>query len=702
MRSRPTHNSTNTRNKRKHPQRQDKPNVNKRNQVNIRRKYRRPRRGSNGTTGSSSSQRGRSRNQPSLLRPVNVKSNSIHNDWKTQLGGIIRYYINTRNERNHTNSHSDSEAMKEIEQMYFKNGCNVDKTKDDILLSMGAIKNEKSNWVDISMAIDMNGSIVDEEEMKSYEQPRKNVLKLKNIVKGGEGPAHAHEQWTNIIVPSWAIGKAYFFQMNNNSPLPLSCEMTIDDHKVARNVPIPANSSRNVHPDNARYFQRHQWVIQPAKKMSLQDALDKKKEKQQQSSAGIKLEDDDSRPIKKYGKRYNYIRPKYRNERVSLSEFPDPSMYGWTFTGSSEQSKVEFFEKNVNLGLVKLDFYYTTATVKTTLVHPSTGRNSLFRNTVTPDIYRQILMNPRSHTNRGYRDRANRPPDVVDLPMMDSDDEMEECNNDDIVNKNIVIENGEETINHNMDQNGPSPNYARNDDYDFDNDGHTNRASEMSKLEKTDAFSAWEDAARKEWACIHVKFYVSLPKRNMMNPQFTKRRVKKIKQEALPQQAPVINIKSAERATLGTQFQATGPVQTKNRSMIFMKRIVGLNDDEKRRSAPVFEYKLFYRAQTEDVHDDIEEEDMDDMDDIEAESNNTDNLTETLLHENNLNEFKNEKTNQLTNWHQTNTFKDPDEADLVLKNRIDSINEANTVEMIDHIVQEYYQWLQKLMWDQKE
>ena len=143
MRSRPTRNSTNTRNKRNHPQRQDKPNANKRNQVNIRRKYRRPRRGSNGTTGSSSSsQRGRSRNQPSLLRPVNVKSNSIHNDWKTQLGGIIRYYINTRNERNHTNSHSDSEAMKEIEQMYFKNGCNVDKTKDEIVCACSILRSK--------------------------------------------------------------------------------------------------------------------------------------------------------------------------------------------------------------------------------------------------------------------------------------------------------------------------------------------------------------------------------------------------------------------------------------------------------------------------------------------------------------------------------------------------------------------------------
>ncbi|OEU08731.1 hypothetical protein FRACYDRAFT_164906, partial [Fragilariopsis cylindrus CCMP1102] len=80
-----------------------------------------------------------------------------------------------------------------------------------------------------------------------------------------------------------------------------------------------------------------------------------------------------------------------------------PTSFGWTFTGGVEASRVEFFERRINMGRVKLDWFYTTATVKTILEHPSTGRNQLFRNTVTSDQFVQIMTNPRVHTDRGYR-----------------------------------------------------------------------------------------------------------------------------------------------------------------------------------------------------------------------------------------------------------------------------------------------------------
>eukprot|EP01083_Nonionella_stella_P251338 867274_1 len=63
-------------------------------------------------------------------------------------------------------------------------------------------------------------------------------------------------------------------------------------------------------------------------------------------------------------------------------------------------------------GLIKIDFYYTTGTVKTVMDHPTTGRNELFRNTPSPEDYIRILKNPRSHTGRGYRQRVNRGADV--------------------------------------------------------------------------------------------------------------------------------------------------------------------------------------------------------------------------------------------------------------------------------------------------
>ena len=53
--------------------------------------------------------------------------------------------------------------------------------------------------------------------------------------------------------------------------------------------------------------------------------------------------------------------------------------------------------------LVKLDWYYTTATIKTSMDHPTRGLNQLFGKQVTPKEYIHILQNPRTHPNVRYR-----------------------------------------------------------------------------------------------------------------------------------------------------------------------------------------------------------------------------------------------------------------------------------------------------------
>ena len=112
--------------------------------------------------------------------------------------------------------------------------------------------------------------------------------------------------------------------------------------------------------------------------------------------------------------RYNDVRPNYRQARVSIADYPDPVDYGWTFTGSIEASLVEFFEKiyddvtgDGGSTLVKLDWYYTTGTIKTSLDHPTRGPNQLFGKQVSPEEYIQILLNPRAHTNVRYRTKGS-------------------------------------------------------------------------------------------------------------------------------------------------------------------------------------------------------------------------------------------------------------------------------------------------------
>ena len=690
------------------------------------------------------------------LKPIHVSRSSIHSNWKKELGGIIRYYIHSISARGIRN---ESEIMKQLESMYVESGCDVEQTKNAILEQLGAIipksdvddndnnnRNQMDNqwkWVDIQMAIENTDEIMQTAQggnqnnnnstssttlQNSTQQPindqilqsfipsedNKGIL-LKKEIKNGEGPAHFHEQWTNIIVPQWAIGKSYYFQLINKSPLDLSCEMTVDDHKIARNVPLPAHSHRMIRPDNARYFETHKWIIQPAQRLKLHQVI---KNDTTGRVVGVKQEDNDnvqnvsnppSQSQQRIGKRYNSIRPNYNNQRVNTTNYPDPIVYGWTFTGSCEQSKVEFYEKNMNLGFIKLDFYYTTATVKTTLVHPTMGANSLFRNTVTSELYVQILQNPRSHTNRGYRHSTDRPDDVIDIAMMDDSNEIDqdesgkEAQRDD--NGDIPMDESNEN---NQNENTSYPQYARNDDYDFDNEGHANRATAMSKLETTNAYSAWEDAARKEWACIHAKFYISLPKKR--NPYKSNdgdvrkgRGKRNEKQEDLPEQAPIVDVKAAEKATLGTKFHAVGPSAPRKRTTITMKRINGLNDQDEYRAAPLFEYKLYYRAEEEVINEEImiDEENniMEENEEKDAEEGKSETpLSHQLLNVNSVAEYKKEKIHQITKWHKTSAFQDEDEANFVLENRVSFVNAAESVEIIDSIVQEYYQWFQKQQW----
>jgi hypothetical protein len=104
--------------------------------------------------------------------------------------------------------------------------------------------------------------------------------------------------------------------------------------------------------------------------------------------------------------RYNGMRPPPAARRIP--NLPDATVYDWSFTGSTDTC--EFFEKTFSYGLVKLDFYFTTGTIKTSLNHPTKGRTQLFanRDAITPELYTEILLDPRAHTNVRYQTRNNR------------------------------------------------------------------------------------------------------------------------------------------------------------------------------------------------------------------------------------------------------------------------------------------------------
>jgi hypothetical protein len=77
----------------------------------------------------------------------------------------------------------------------------------------------------------------------------------------------------------------------------------------------------------------------------------------------------------------------------------NPEDYGWTCLGANQQSRVVFYEKNGD----RMDYYPTTGTVKTMVDHPNQGRTQMFRRNLSNSQFKQVCLNPRSHTGHGYQ-----------------------------------------------------------------------------------------------------------------------------------------------------------------------------------------------------------------------------------------------------------------------------------------------------------
>lgn len=96
--------------------------------------------------------------------------------------------------------------------------------------------------------------------------------------------------------------------------------------------------------------------------------------------------------------RYNNMRPNYTLfPRVAYHRYPEPSNFGWTYTGCCPKTgKVEFYERQSENGVVLMDFDFMTGTVKTVLNHPMDGQIPMFAKgkSLLPDVFQKVLQNP--------------------------------------------------------------------------------------------------------------------------------------------------------------------------------------------------------------------------------------------------------------------------------------------------------------------
>ena len=316
------------------------------------------------------------------------------------------------------------------------------------------------------------------------------------------------------------------------------------------------------------------------------------------------------------------------------------------------------------------------------LHHPRNGKNQLFRAKVTSAQYIEIMRNPRAHTGQGYRVKANRP-DQED----NDDDDFDRLPNVEAphVRKDSDMEDADVSR-----ANGSTTYYAKDEKYDFKRQGHQNRRDQISKLQQSAEYSEWKDANKKEYAVVHAKFYVSIPKIMHYRPPptaasggFKVRRSKNTEPLPLPEQSTVVDIKAAEKATLGTNYKAIGPPQTMSRSSVRMERINGLTDDKDWKGEPVFEQKLYYRAESVVSGQGFGEELDDNMSDDENEG---------VFQIPSMNDYKKEKIDQVQQY-QLELDKyvvDPEEAEQRLRNVKNKIHLGESIEDVDDAVGLFY------------
>ena len=153
----------------------------------------------------------------------------------------------------------------------------------------------------------------------------------------------------------------------------------------------------------------------------------------------------------------------------------------------------------------------------------------------------------------------------------------------------------------------------------------------------------------------------------------------------VPEQASVIDVKAAENCTLGTDYRTTGPPQTFGRSNVRMERINGLTDEKEWKGDPVFEKKLYYRAE-HIVNGGALDGDMSEDDMSEDEGKNDPSPV-------GLDEYKSEKVAQVEQYHAdlSRCVMDEEEAEQLLRNTKNKIHLSSNIHDVDESVNLFYQ-----------
>jgi len=80
--------------------------------------------------------------------------------------------------------------------------------------------------------------------------------------------------------------------------------------------------------------------------------------------------------------------------------------HGWKFICFQDNISMISFHKLIDKHPARINIYITKMTVSTSLFHPKLGATQMFRKHQKPKDVEKIFLNPRTHTQDGYRHKA--------------------------------------------------------------------------------------------------------------------------------------------------------------------------------------------------------------------------------------------------------------------------------------------------------
>ncbi|EJK56102.1 hypothetical protein THAOC_24075, partial [Thalassiosira oceanica] len=207
------------------------------------------------------------------------------------------------------------QAEEEVNQFYYRSGCCVEKTKVALLAALGV---SDGNTVDLDMVIEKDDGV--------------SLALQSGAESGASGAVRRDKGWVRHRL------EARVETRGRTRARP----RTVDDGACAsvglraivlfpRDEQHPARSRHE-----GRYFQRHKWVLNDARRVKLGAGSGRVQDPPGKSAISNR-----SNP-RAVPPRYNGIRPvaaEYDSLRISKELYPDPSSFGWTFTGSNEKSR---------------------------------------------------------------------------------------------------------------------------------------------------------------------------------------------------------------------------------------------------------------------------------------------------------------------------------------------------------------------------